>query len=134
MTSFAATPAGVGGLLREWRQRRRLSQLDLASEAEVSTRHLSFVETGRAAPSRDMLLRLAERLDVPLRARNELLHAGGFAAIYAERPLDAPEMTVARRRGQSVGCHADNAKGERVRNTASRAALNAGPVDLAVHG
>lgn len=96
MTSLAIAPPRVGELLREWRQRRHLSQLDLASEAEVSTRHLSFVETGRAAPSRDMLLRLAERLNVPLRSRNELLHAGGFAATYSERPLDAPEMTVAR--------------------------------------
>lgn len=102
MTSLVTTPAAVGGLLREWRQRRRFSQLDLASEAEVSTRHLSFVETGRAAPSRDMLLRLAERLDVPLRARNELLQAGGFAAIYAERPLHAPEMIVARRTVEAV--------------------------------
>ncbi len=102
MTGLVTTPTGVGGLLREWRQRRRLSQLDLASEAEVSTRHLSFVETGRAAPSRDMLLRLAERLDVPLRARNELLHAGGFAAIYTERALQAPEMTVARRTVETV--------------------------------
>lgn len=97
-----ATSAGVGGLLREWRHRRRLSQLDLASEAAVSTRHLSFVETGRAAPSRDMLLRLAERLDVPLRARNELLHAGGFAATYPERPLDAPEMTAAHRTVEAI--------------------------------
>ena len=102
MTSLVTTPVNVGHLLREWRQRRRLSQLDLASDAEVSTRHLSFVETGRAAPSRDMLLRLAERLDVPLRARNELLHAGGFAAIYAERSLQAPEMTVARRTVETV--------------------------------
>lgn len=97
MTSLAIPSPSVGGLLREWRQRRHLSQLDLASEAEVSTRHLSFIETGRAAPSRDMLLRLAEQLNVPLRARNELLHAGGFAATYSERSLDAPEMMVARR-------------------------------------
>lgn len=102
MTSLAIPSSSVGGLLREWRHRRHLSQLDLASEAEVSTRHLSFVETGRAAPSRDMLLRLAERLNVPLRARNELLHAGGFAATYSERPLDAPEMTVARRTVDTV--------------------------------
>ena len=102
MTSLAIPSPSVGGLLREWRQRRHLSQLDLASEAEVSTRHLSFVETGRAAPSRDMLLRLAERLNIPLRAQNELLHAGGFAAIYSERPLDAPEMTTARRTVDAV--------------------------------
>jgi len=98
MTSIALSPrAGVGDLLRDWRQRRRLSQLELAGEADISTRHLSFIETGRAQPSRSMLLRLAERLDMPLRARNEMLNAAGFAALYAERPLDAPEMSVARR-------------------------------------
>ena len=98
MTSTALSPrAGVGDLLRDWRQRRRLSQLELAGEADISTRHLSFIETGRAQPSRSMLLRLAERLDMPLRARNEMLNAAGFAALYAERPLDAPEMSVARR-------------------------------------
>ena len=94
--------AGVGDLLREWRQRRRLSQLELAGEAEISTRHLSFVENGRSEPSRGMLLRLAERLDMPLRARNEMLHAAGFAALYSERPLAAPEMTVARRMVDAV--------------------------------
>ncbi|MBW8758591.1 MAG: helix-turn-helix transcriptional regulator [Burkholderiales bacterium] len=98
MTSTAlSSRAGVGDLLRDWRQRRRLSQLELAGEADISTRHLSFIETGRAQPSRSMLLRLAERLDMPLRARNEMLNAAGFAALYAERPLDAPEMSVARR-------------------------------------
>ncbi len=103
MTSIASSArAGAGDLLREWRQRRRLSQLELAGEAEISTRHLSFVETGRAAPSRSMLLRLAERLDMPLRARNELLHAAGFAALYAERALDAPEMSLARRMVDAV--------------------------------
>ena len=103
MNSLApSTRAGVGDLVREWRQRRRLSQLELAGEAEISTRHLSCVETGRAAPSRGMLLRLAERLDVPLRARNEMLHAAGFSALYAERPLDAPEMSVARRMVDTV--------------------------------
>jgi len=89
--------AGVGDLVRDWRQRRRLSQLELAGEADISTRHLSFIENGRSQPSRSMLLRLAERLDLPLRARNEMLNAAGFAALYAERPLDAPEMSVARR-------------------------------------
>ena len=69
----------VGDLLREWRERRRLSQLALALEAEISTRHLSFLEKGRARPSREMLLRLTERLDVPLRERNTLLLAAGFA-------------------------------------------------------
>jgi transcriptional regulator with XRE-family HTH domain len=98
MTSTALSPrAGVGELLRDWRQRRRLSQLELAGEADISTRHLSFIETGRSQPSRSMLLRLAERLDMPLRVRNEMLNAAGFAALYAERPLDAPEMSVARR-------------------------------------
>ncbi len=97
MNSIVSSTRGAGDFLREWRQRRRLSQLELAGEAEISTRHLSFVETGRAAPSRSMLLRLAERLDMPLRARNDLLHAAGFAALYAERALDAPEMSLARR-------------------------------------
>src|SRR6185436_17507312 len=98
MTSTALSMrAGVGDLVRDWRQRRRLSQLEIAGEADISTRHLSFIENGRSQPSRSMLLRLAERLDLPLRARNEMLNAAGFAALYAERPLDAPEMSVARR-------------------------------------
>ena len=97
MTNLASPSAGVGDLLREWRQRRRLSQLDLAGEVEISTRHLSFVETGRAAPSRGVLIRLTERLDVPLRTRNQMLHAAGFAALYPERSLAAPDMHVARR-------------------------------------
>ena len=75
----------VGDLLREWRQRRGLSQLDLALDAEISARHLSFLETGRSRPSRDMVLNLAERLDVPLRERNLLLHAAGFAPVFPER-------------------------------------------------
>lgn len=87
----------VGDLLREWRQRRRLSQLDLALEAEISTRHLSFLETGRAQPSRDMVLHLAERLDVPLRERNLLLVAAGFAPVFRERPLKDPALEAARR-------------------------------------
>ncbi len=86
----------VGTQLREWRQRRHLSQLDLSVDAEVSTRHLSFVETGRAMPSREMVLRLADRLDVPLRERNRLLTAAGFAPMYAERPLDDPALAAAR--------------------------------------
>jgi transcriptional regulator with XRE-family HTH domain len=84
--------ASVGVLLRDWRQRRRLSQLDLAGDAEVSTRHLSFVETGRAMPSRERVLRLADRLEVPLRERNRLLTAAGFAPMYAERALDDPAL------------------------------------------
>jgi len=86
----------VGEYLREWRQRRRLSQLDLALEAEISTRHLSFLETGRASPSRDMVLHLAERLDMPLRERNALLVAAGFAPVFSERRLDDPALLQAR--------------------------------------
>jgi transcriptional regulator with XRE-family HTH domain len=86
----------VGALLREWRCRRRLSQLELALEADVSSRHLSFVETGRSRPSAEMVLHLAERLDVPLRGRNDLLLAAGYAPAYGQRPLDAPEMRPVR--------------------------------------
>src|SRR5437899_2555634 len=85
-------PSGIGQLLRQWRERRRLSQLALAVDAEISTRHLSFIETGRAQPSREMVLLLARALDVPPRARNELLTTAGYAPIYRERTLDAPEM------------------------------------------
>ncbi|HEY4068965.1 MAG TPA: helix-turn-helix transcriptional regulator [Burkholderiaceae bacterium] len=85
-----------GAQLREWRQRRRLSQLELAGEADVSTRHLSFVETGRAMPSREMVLRLADRLELPLRERNRWLTAAGFAPMYAERPLDDVALAAAR--------------------------------------
>ena len=88
--------AAVGSLLRQWRERRKLSQLDLAGEAEVSTRHLSFIESGRSAGSREMLLRLGERLAMPLRAQNHLLLAGGYAPVYAERPLNAPDMIAAK--------------------------------------
>lgn len=84
----------VGDLLRDWRTRRRLSQLDLAADAEVSTRHLSFVESGRSAPSRDLLLRLANVLAMPLRERNRLLLAGGYAPIHGERAMDAPDMAA----------------------------------------
>ncbi|WP_427886718.1 helix-turn-helix domain-containing protein [Kribbella sp. GL6] len=86
----------VGQLLRGWRERRRLSQLELANRVEVSTRHVSFVETGRSKPSRDMVLRLAEHLDVPLRDRNQLLLAGGFAPIYSEASLHSPAMLAIR--------------------------------------
>jgi transcriptional regulator with XRE-family HTH domain len=86
----------VGELLRDWRQRRHLSQLELALEAGVSTRHLSFVETGRSRPSREMVLHLAEQLDVPLRERNTLLVAAGYAPAYAESRLDAAEMAPVR--------------------------------------
>jgi transcriptional regulator with XRE-family HTH domain len=87
----------VGDHLREWRQRRRLSQLDLAVEAEISTRHLSFLETGRSQPSRDMVLRLAERLAVPLRERNMLLVSAGYAPVFPERTMTDPALVAARR-------------------------------------
>jgi transcriptional regulator with XRE-family HTH domain len=88
-------PLPVGGLLRQWRQRRRLSQLDLACDAGISTRHLSFLETGRAQPSRDMVLLLSEQFDVPIRERNMLLVAAGFAPIFPERALDDPALAPA---------------------------------------
>ncbi|HEX3397940.1 MAG TPA: helix-turn-helix transcriptional regulator [Steroidobacteraceae bacterium] len=86
----------VGTYLREWRQRRRLSQLDFALQAEISQRHLSFMESGRATPSRDMLLRLAEHLGVPLRERNTWLLAAGYAPVFQERKLDSPALHEAR--------------------------------------
>ena len=97
-----APPAAAGALrpfgehLRHWRLRRRLSQMQLAAESAISTRHLSFVETGRSVPSREMVLRLAERLDVPLRERNALLVAAGYAPMYRERPLHDPALAAAR--------------------------------------
>ena len=94
---MATTAPSVGPLLREWRQRRRLSQLDLACEADISTRHLSFLETGRALPSRDMVLHLSERLDIPLRERNVLLVAAGFAPVFPERSLADPALKAAHR-------------------------------------
>src|SRR5581483_898097 len=87
---------GIGSLLREWRTRRRLSQLELALEAGVSARHLSFVETGRSRPSAEMVLHLAEQLEVPLRERNQLLLAAGYAPRYGARSLDDPEMVAIR--------------------------------------
>src|ERR1700761_8248568 len=92
----AAEPVHIGEHLRQWRLRRHLSQLDLAEDAEISTRHLSFVETGRAAPSRDMVLKLAERFNVPLRERNVLLVAAGFAPAFPQRALDDPALKSAR--------------------------------------
>ena len=91
-----------GAQLRDWRQRRRLSQLDLAAEAELSTRHLSFVETGRAKPSRDMVLRLADALELPLRSRNALLIAAGYAPSFPERPLDDAAQAEARQLVQRI--------------------------------
>jgi len=93
-TTVSRSP--VGELLRQWRERRRISQLDLSIEADISSRHLSFVETGRSQPSRDMVLRLADTLDVPLRERNHLLLAAGYAPVYGETALDAPQMAAVR--------------------------------------
>jgi len=87
---------GAGPLLRRWREARHLSQLELALEAEVSARHISFLETGRATPSREMVLTLAEVLEVPLRERNVLLQAAGYAPVYRETNLDDPRMSHVR--------------------------------------
>jgi transcriptional regulator with XRE-family HTH domain len=86
----------VGELLREWRERRRLSQLDVALKAAISSRHLSFIETGRSQPTAEMIVRVAERLEVPLRERNALLLAGGYAPAYPEHDLDEPELASVR--------------------------------------
>jgi len=94
--ALAEGAPSVGLLLREWRQRRNLTQLELALGSAVSARHLSFIETGRARPSREMILHLAERLDVPLRERNQLLLAAGFAPVFGERALDDSEMAPVR--------------------------------------
>jgi transcriptional regulator with XRE-family HTH domain len=101
-TPTRTTRAHAGDLLRQWRQRRRLSQLDLAIAANVSSRHLSFVETGRARPSSEMILHLAEHLEVPLRDRNALLLAGGYAPAYPEHGLAEPELTAIRQALQRV--------------------------------
>jgi transcriptional regulator with XRE-family HTH domain len=92
--STSSPPVGV--LLREWRERRRLTQLDLALEAEVSTRHVSFLETGRSRPSREMIERLAKQLEIPLRERNALLLSAGFAPAFPERDLNGTELREAR--------------------------------------
>lgn len=91
------TASDFGSHLRAWRQRRRLSQLDLASDAGISTRHLSFMETGRSRPSREMVLRLSDHLEVPLRQRNVMLTAGGFAPVFPERSLEDPSLEPARK-------------------------------------
>jgi transcriptional regulator with XRE-family HTH domain len=91
----AQTPP-VAKLLRDWRKRRHLSQLDLACDADISARHLSFLETGRSKPSREMLLHLAEQLDIPLRERNNLLVAAGYAPVFQERPIGDPSLQAAR--------------------------------------
>ena len=105
-TAIHSAPRGAappfGEHLRHWRRHRRLSQLDLAQEARISTRHLSFVETGRSVPSREMVLRLAERLNVPLRERNALLVAAGYAPMYRERPFDDPALASARQAVQLI--------------------------------
>ena len=95
-------PVPLGTLLREWRQRRRISQFELALDAGVSARHLSFLETGRSRPSRQMVLHLAEQLEVPLRERNRLLLAAGYAPAYAEHAFDAPELGPVRAALQRV--------------------------------
>lgn len=100
--SHHAAPLAFGDRLRHWRQRRRLSQLELALQAEVSTRHLSCVETGRASPSREMVMRLSERLQVPPRERNALLVAAGFAPMYRESALNDPAMAGARAAVQRI--------------------------------
>ena len=91
------TLSPAGEILRRWRVVRGKSQLDLALDADVSPRHVSFIETGRACPSRDMLVALSEALDIPLRERNALLLAAGYAALYSETPIDAPQMAQVRR-------------------------------------
>lgn len=99
MSAVPAVPAPApraGELLREWRQRRRMSQLDLAIEAGISARHLSFVETGRSRPTPNVIIRLSEHLGVPLRERNTLLLAGGYAPVYPEHGLDEPELAAVR--------------------------------------
>ena len=101
------TRSGVGDLLRSWRGRRRLSQFDLSLQTGVSTRHLSYVETGRSRPSKALLLHLAEHLDVTLRGRNDLLVAAGYAPVYGETDLTAPEMGEVRHALELVLAHHD---------------------------
>ncbi|NMO04097.1 helix-turn-helix transcriptional regulator [Gordonia sp. TBRC 11910] len=99
----------VGSLVREWRTRRRLSQLELGLRADVSAKHVSFVETGRSRPTREMLLNLSEHLDIPLRERNEILLAGGFAPAYPEHSIsDVPMAAVASAISQILGAHQPN--------------------------
>jgi transcriptional regulator with XRE-family HTH domain len=96
VSTVTVTENRVGGLLRDWRQRRRLTQMDLALEAGISTRHLSFVETGRSRPSPEMVVNLAEQLEVPLRERNQLLLAAGYAPRYEARSFDDPALNEVR--------------------------------------
>src|ERR1700754_3224109 len=96
MSTLAPPARPVGEQLRDWRRRRRLSQLDLSIQADISTRHLSFVETGRSRPTPEMIIRLTEKLDVPLRERNTMLLAGGYAPAYPQHGLDEPELASVR--------------------------------------
>src|SRR5690606_24071082 len=96
-SAITTATSSFGQHLREWRQRRRMSQLDLALAADVSARHLSFIETGRARPSREMVLHLCERLSVPLRERNAILLSAGYAPVFPRRSLDDPALTQARK-------------------------------------
>jgi transcriptional regulator with XRE-family HTH domain len=91
-----SSQSGIGALLREWRERRRLSQLELALQAGISTRHLSFVETGRSKPGREMLLRVAHQLEIPFREQNTMLLAAGHAPAFPERSLEDPELAPVR--------------------------------------
>ncbi|WP_373047244.1 helix-turn-helix domain-containing protein [Vulgatibacter sp.] len=102
MTTAPATQVTVGAVLREWRGRRRMSQLGLALDAEISARHLSFVESGRASPSRELLLKLAERLAMPPRAQNRLMLAAGYAPVRTEAAFDAPELEEIRQTVQAI--------------------------------
>src|SRR3954454_7779173 len=95
MATASSQPA-IGSVLREWRERRRLSQLELALDAGVSTRHLSFVETGRSKPGRDMLLSVLRELEVPFREQNRVLLTAGHAPAFPERPLDDPSLSPLR--------------------------------------
>lgn len=99
-----STTLSVGDVLRDWRKRRRLSQLELSADADISQRHLSFMESGRSLPSRDMLLRLATTLRIPPRERNKLLTIAGFAPLFSERSLDAPDMASARIAVKKILC------------------------------
>ncbi|MET3585202.1 transcriptional regulator with XRE-family HTH domain [Pseudorhizobium tarimense] len=99
---LTSPPSPVGTVLREWRSRRRMSQLDLALDAEISARHLSFVESGRSSPSRDLLLKLAQRLSMPLRAQNRLLLAAGYAPRHPEASYKAPELKEIRQTVQAI--------------------------------
>ena len=105
MSSITATPIGFGSLLREWRTARRMSQQQLAIESEVSTRHISYVENGKSSPSREMVLILASALDLPLRERNSLLSTAGFAPVYRETNLSAPEMEPVRHAFDTILAH-----------------------------